>query len=117
MGYRTRQRIFNRGIVNDLEAPKEMSNVLSHKGNENHNNSEMLPYKDKLKGQHMLVRMWSKGNTPPLLLGMPLKEGKGHLTETSCSCCSFLVYIVLSQYVTHHSRDQVTRGQTRNAGI
>ncbi|EDL82604.1 rCG53348 [Rattus norvegicus] len=26
--------------------------------------------KVKLKGQHMLVRLWSKGNTPPLLLGV-----------------------------------------------
>ena len=76
-----------------------MANVLSHKGNENHNNSEILPYKDKLicqhmlesiwskrntPCQHMLESMWSKRNTPSLLEGVPLKEGKEQLTETSC---------------------------------
>jgi hypothetical protein len=24
----------------------------------------------KLKGQHMLVRLWTEGNTPPLLVGV-----------------------------------------------
>ena len=73
-----------------------MSNVLSHKGNANHNNSEILLYKDKLKGQPMLVRMWSKGNTLPLLVGVPLKEGKEQPAETSCPSCHFLVSTVLS---------------------
>ena len=31
MGHRAKPRIFNRGVLNDLEAPKEMFNVLSHR--------------------------------------------------------------------------------------
>ena len=51
-----------------------MSNVLSHDGNVNQNDSEIPLYTHQngynkiLKGQHMLSRMWRKGNTPPLAL-------------------------------------------------
>ena len=31
--------------------------------------TEIPPYKDKLKGQHVLVRMWTEKSTPPLLVG------------------------------------------------
>jgi hypothetical protein len=44
MGYRTKQRILNWGISNGREAPKEMFNILSHQGNANQNNPEILPH-------------------------------------------------------------------------
>jgi hypothetical protein len=43
IGYRTKQRIFNRGITNVQEAPREMVNILSHQINANQNNPEIPP--------------------------------------------------------------------------
>ena len=42
MGYRAKQRILNRGILNALEALNYMLNILSYQGNEN--NPEIPPY-------------------------------------------------------------------------
>jgi hypothetical protein len=53
-----------------------MFRVLSHQGNANSNNPEILLYTHQngldqnLKGQHMLGRSWSKRNTPLLLVGV-----------------------------------------------
>jgi hypothetical protein len=44
MGFRTKQIILHRGIPNGQEAPKEMVNVLSHQGNANQNNCEILSH-------------------------------------------------------------------------
>jgi hypothetical protein len=44
MGCRAKQRILNRGILNGLEALKEMFKILSHQGNANENYPEILPY-------------------------------------------------------------------------
>ena len=44
MWYRTKQRIFNWGISNGQEVPKEMFNTFSHQGNANQNNPEILPH-------------------------------------------------------------------------
>jgi hypothetical protein len=44
MGYKTKWKIHNRGILNCREAPKEMFKVLSGQKNANQNNSEILPY-------------------------------------------------------------------------
>ena len=50
--------------------------------------TEIPPYKDKLKGQHVLV-----GCGPRRALlhcwWEAFKEGKEHLTETSCPSCHF----------------------------
>jgi hypothetical protein len=76
VGYRTKQRILNSGNSNGKEALKEMINILSHQGNANQNNSEVPSdthqnsWDQKLKGQLRLARIWSKGETPPLLVGM-----------------------------------------------
>ena len=43
-GYRAQQNILYWGILNDLEAPKEMFNILSHQENENQNNPEIPPH-------------------------------------------------------------------------
>jgi hypothetical protein len=51
-----------------------MFNILSHQGNANQNNPEIPPYiyqkgKDKkCRQQQILVRMWRKRTTPPLLV-------------------------------------------------
>jgi hypothetical protein len=74
MGGTNLNRILSRGISNDQETVKEMFNILGHWGNTNQNDSEIPPYihqnvsDQKLKWQLMLVRMWSKGNSPPLLV-------------------------------------------------
>jgi hypothetical protein len=75
MGYTAKQRILNIGILNGQKAPKEMFNIPSNQGNANQNDlrSHLTPIrlaKINLKGQQMLVRKWSKGNTPPLLVGL-----------------------------------------------
>jgi hypothetical protein len=44
MGYRTKQRIHNGGILNGRKAFKEMFKVLSHQGNANQNEPEIPPY-------------------------------------------------------------------------
>jgi hypothetical protein len=44
MGYRAKQRILNCEILHGPEAPKEMFNILSHQGNANQNNPEILPH-------------------------------------------------------------------------
>ena len=44
MGYRAKQRIHNRGILNGREALKEMLKVLSDQGNANQNSPEIPPY-------------------------------------------------------------------------
>jgi hypothetical protein len=44
MGFRSKQRILNRGISNDLEAVEEMFNILSHQKNTNQNNPELPPH-------------------------------------------------------------------------
>jgi hypothetical protein len=41
MGYRAKQRIFNCGILNGPEAPKEMFSILSHQSNANQSNPEI----------------------------------------------------------------------------
>ena len=44
MGYRTKQRVLNKRISNGQKTLKEMFNTLSHQGNENQNNFEILSY-------------------------------------------------------------------------
>ena len=44
MGYRTKQRIHNRGASNGCEAPKEMFKVLSDQRNANRNDPKIPPY-------------------------------------------------------------------------
>ena len=53
MGYRAKQRILNRGILNGQEA--------------NQNDPEIPSY--TIKCLHVLVKMWSKESTPPLPMG------------------------------------------------
>ena len=43
MGYRVKQIILNRGILDGQEALKELFKVLTHQENANQNNSE-VPY-------------------------------------------------------------------------
>jgi hypothetical protein len=51
-----------------------MLSILSQQVTANQNNPEIPPYNNqkgkdlKLKGQHMLRRMWRNGNTPSLLV-------------------------------------------------
>ena len=53
-----------------------MFTFLSHQGNANQNDPEILHYTSQngqhqsLKQQHMLKRIWRKGNTSPLLVGL-----------------------------------------------
>ena len=53
-----------------------MFNILSLQGNASLKNTEILLYtnqngsEQKLKGQHMLERVWRKGNTFPFLVGL-----------------------------------------------
>jgi hypothetical protein len=44
MGYRAKQGILNKGILNVREAPKEMFNILIHQRNAHQNNPESAPY-------------------------------------------------------------------------
>jgi hypothetical protein len=44
MGYRAKQRILNRGILNGWEAPEKMFNILNHHENANQNNPEIPPH-------------------------------------------------------------------------
>jgi hypothetical protein len=44
MGYRTKQRIHNKGICNDQEPLKEMFKFLSHQWNVNQNDAEISLY-------------------------------------------------------------------------
>ena len=44
MECRAKQKILKREISNGQEALKEMFKVLSHQGNTNQNNLEILPY-------------------------------------------------------------------------
>jgi hypothetical protein len=44
MGYRAKQRVLNRGILNGREELKEMLKVLSHQGNSIQNNLEIPSY-------------------------------------------------------------------------
>jgi hypothetical protein len=44
MGHRAKLRIFKGGKSNGCEAPKEMSNILSHQGNANQNNPVILSH-------------------------------------------------------------------------
>jgi hypothetical protein len=53
-----------------------MFNILSHKGNANQNDS-VIPFirMTKIKNSRdntLLVRMWSKGSTPPLMKGVKI---------------------------------------------
>jgi hypothetical protein len=47
MGYRAKQGIYNRRILNGQEALKEMSKVLSHWGNSNQNELAIPLYTNK----------------------------------------------------------------------
>ena len=44
MGYRSKQRILNKGLSKGQETFKEMPNILSHQGNASLEDSETLPY-------------------------------------------------------------------------
>jgi len=44
MEYRAKQNILSWGLLNGQKAPKEMLNILSHKGNANQNNPEISPH-------------------------------------------------------------------------
>ena len=76
MGYRTKQRIHNRGISNGWEALKEIFEVLSDQRNANQNEPEIQPYinqngpDQKLRSQHILASMWRERKTPPLVVGL-----------------------------------------------
>jgi hypothetical protein len=54
---------------------KKIFKILSDQRNANQNDPEIPPYTNKnvynqnLRCQHMLVRMWRKRNTHPLLVG------------------------------------------------
>ena len=48
MECRAKQKILKREISNGQEALKEMVKVLSHQGNANHNNSEVLLYPSEM---------------------------------------------------------------------
>jgi hypothetical protein len=73
MGYRAKQRISNWGILNGWEATKKMFKILGHQGIAKQpwdSTSYQLEWLiSKLRWQQMLVRMWRKRNTPPLLVG------------------------------------------------
>jgi hypothetical protein len=61
--------------LNGLEALKEMFNTLSHQGNAKQNDLKIPIYtnyngKDQKSKRSILVRLWKKGNTPPLLVGL-----------------------------------------------
>jgi hypothetical protein len=53
-----------------------MFSILNHQQNANQNNPEIPPHTSqngqdkKFRLQQMLVRMWRKRNTPPLLVGL-----------------------------------------------
>jgi hypothetical protein len=53
-----------------------MFEILTYQRNASQNDFDILPYTNqndqdqKVNDQHMLVRTWSKGNTPPLLVGV-----------------------------------------------
>ncbi|KAL6038710.1 hypothetical protein STEG23_033145 [Scotinomys teguina] len=78
MGYRAKQRIFGRRILNGRKTFKEMLNVLTHQRNANQNSSKIPSYTcqngydKKHRGQFMLERIWSKRNTPPVLVEMQI---------------------------------------------
>jgi hypothetical protein len=68
--------ILNKGISNGLKVLKEVFKVLILQNRK----KEKIKWKqlrglilyqpdEKLKGQHMLARIWSKDITPPLLVG------------------------------------------------
>jgi hypothetical protein len=44
MGYKSKQRIYNRGILKGRETPKEIFKVLSDQRYANQNDLEILPY-------------------------------------------------------------------------
>jgi hypothetical protein len=74
MEYRAKQKIPNRNL--ECLRSTEMFKILNYQGNANQNDLEISSYKiriEKIKNssdKHMLVRMWSKRNTPPLLEGV-----------------------------------------------
>jgi len=75
MGYRSKQRILSWGISNVREVHKEMFNILSHQGSANQNSeipshTSQNGYRQELRWQQMLVRMWRNRNTLSLLVGL-----------------------------------------------
>jgi hypothetical protein len=44
MGYRSKERILNRGISNGQGSLKEMFNILNHQGNANPKGPDISPY-------------------------------------------------------------------------
>jgi hypothetical protein len=86
---------------------KEILSILSHQGNANQNDSEIPPYNQngwdqKLKQHHMLVRMWRKGNTPPLIVGLQtctttLEINLTVSQKTETSSIRRLIYIIPRQ--------------------
>ena len=100
MGLRAKQIILIWGIPNGWEPPEKMFSILNHQGNANQNNPE-IPlhssqngYDQKLRWQQMLVRMWRKRNTPPLLVGLQA----GTTTLESVWCFLRKLDIVLPEY-------------------
>ena len=68
MGYSTKERIINRGILNGQEALTEAFKVLKHQGNVNENNGGVASYtyqnsqdknsrdgKDVKQGEHLFI--------------------------------------------------------------
>jgi hypothetical protein len=74
MGCSAKQRFLNTGISNGRESLKEMFKALSHQENANQNNCFILHTSEWLRSKnsryHMLARIWSKGNTSSLLVGV-----------------------------------------------
>ena len=66
---------------------KKTFNILSHQGNVNQNNPEILPHTSqngedqKFMCQKMVARMWRKRNTPPLLVQPLWKSVLGFLRK------------------------------------
>jgi hypothetical protein len=71
--------------------------MLNHQGNANQNDSEIPPYTNqydqdqKLKQPYMLLRMWRKRNTPPLLV------------ELQVSTCTLEINLVVPEKIGNSS--------------
>ena len=71
MGCSSKQRNLNRRVSDGWKTCKELLNILSHQGNADQNDlTSIRMAKIKPRLQLMLERMWSKGNTCPVLVGM-----------------------------------------------
>jgi hypothetical protein len=119
LGYKTKSKIHNKGTSNAWETPKEMFKVLSDQRNANQKTLRvyltpirMAKIKTSGNNTYMLARLWTKRNTPPLLVGLQDSISTWSLFKTFLLFFYFISFLIYFLHSIFHSLSLVHMWQS-----